>query len=189
MVMLTSGDYALGPATGSVFVHTGRHGLAAAAGHDLVIEVTRWTGQAHIEVGHPERSTVSAAFDVGSFEVRDGTGGVKPLTDADRVEIKSNIERKVLDAQRYPEISFATSDVRVAPPDIRLDGDLTIRGISRPITVHARLVDAAAVRFTGGATLVQTRWNITPYKGLFGTLRVADPVRVSFDLTARPEAY
>jgi polyisoprenoid-binding protein YceI len=180
---LTSGRYRFGSDTGAVQVRTTRQGLASAAGHDLLIEVTRWEGSATVDVATPENSEVEATFDARSFEVRAGTGGVKPLTAHDCTEIKATLERKVLDAHRYPEIRFVSRAVTADAPDIRLDGELTIRGITRPITVAARSVLDERVRFTGDATVVQTAWKITPYKGLFGALKVADPVIVSFDFT------
>ena len=44
----TSGNFRLGPDTGRVVIKTGRAGLAAKAGHDLTIEVTRWSAQAEV---------------------------------------------------------------------------------------------------------------------------------------------
>jgi polyisoprenoid-binding protein YceI len=167
-------------------VRTARQGFAAAAGHDLAIHVTHWSGTAHVDVDTPTRSTVSATFDVGSFEVRAGTGGVKPLSTDDRAEIKATLERKVLDRVRFPAITFDARSITSSGDAIRLGGELTIRGVVRPISVDAQLVDGAAPRFTGTATVVQTRWNITPYKGLLGAMKVADAVVVEFDLTLVP---
>jgi hypothetical protein len=38
-----SGNCRLGPGAGRVIVRTSRAGLAAKAGHDLALEVTRWS--------------------------------------------------------------------------------------------------------------------------------------------------
>jgi hypothetical protein len=38
----------------------------------------------------PANSSVTIQVDVGSFQVRQGTGGIKPLTDADRAEITNS---------------------------------------------------------------------------------------------------
>ena len=38
-----SGNYRLGPDAGRVVVKTSRAGLAAKVGHDLELEVTRWS--------------------------------------------------------------------------------------------------------------------------------------------------
>ena len=47
--------------------------------------------------------------DMNALVVRDGTGGVKPLSDRDRREIAVTA-RKVLAADRNPEAVFAADD-------------------------------------------------------------------------------
>ena len=88
-----AGAYRLGPESGRLLVHTSRSGLGAKAGHDLTIEVTRWHGHARVDTAVPANSSVTIQVDVGSFQVRQGTGGVKPLTDADRAEISKTSSR------------------------------------------------------------------------------------------------
>ncbi|HLV73063.1 MAG TPA: YceI family protein [Vulgatibacteraceae bacterium] len=167
------GTYELGPENGRLLVRTGRSGLGRRAGHDLVIEATRWNAVA--EVREPvEESSVEVTVDVDGLEVREGTGGVKPLTDGDRAEIKENL-RKVLDARRHPAITFASG--RVAGDAI--EGDLTIMGRVKPVRVRAEL---EGDRVRGGATVTQSRWGIKPYSAFFGALRLADDVEVEFDI-------
>ena len=91
--MSIAGAYRLGPESGRLLVHTTRTGLGARAGHDLTIEVTRWHGQARVDTAVPANSSVTIQVDVGSFQVRQGTGGVKPLTDADRAEISKTLKQ------------------------------------------------------------------------------------------------
>ena len=82
-----TGNFRLGPGAGRVLIKTGRAGLAAKAGHDLTIEVTRWSAKVSVpaeEDGGLTAATVSAELDLGSLEVREGTGGAKPLSDGDR---------------------------------------------------------------------------------------------------------
>jgi hypothetical protein len=42
--MLPSGRHTLGPAGATLQIRTAREGVAARAGHDLVIDATRWEG-------------------------------------------------------------------------------------------------------------------------------------------------
>jgi polyisoprenoid-binding protein YceI len=51
------------------------------------------------------------------------------------------------DAERHPELRFAAADIRLgADPKISVDGELTIRGVTRPVnvtgTVSAPITDA-----------------------------------------------
>jgi hypothetical protein len=79
-----AGAYRLGPESGRLLVHTTRTGLGAKAGHDLTLEVTCWHGRATVDPATPANSSVTVEVDADSLEVRKGTGGVKPLSDADR---------------------------------------------------------------------------------------------------------
>ena len=102
---LAGGTYRLTPESGELLVKTGRTGMGRRAGHDLVIEVTRWQGEIIVAIDKPEDSTVSVEADVDSFEVREGLGGVKPLTQNDRAEIKKTL-REILDNESDPKITF-----------------------------------------------------------------------------------
>ena len=43
-----TGNFRLGPDNGRVVLKTGRAGLASRAGHDLTIEVTRWSAEVQV---------------------------------------------------------------------------------------------------------------------------------------------
>jgi hypothetical protein len=121
-----TGTHELGPESATLQVKTYREGLAAKAGHDLVIDVTSW--EASVEVS-PEfaGSRVELSADPGSLQVREGLRGVKPLTDRDRGEIRKNIDEKVLG--RSP-IRFRSTEMRLADAGDRIlvRGDLQMAG-------------------------------------------------------------
>jgi len=178
-----SGSYVAGPESGQLVVKTSRTGLGAKAGHDLTIEVTRWRGKIAVDAASPASSSVTIEADIDSFEVREGSGGIKPLTDADRAVIKNTLCTKVLHADRYPAIVFTSTRISGSAESVRIDGDLTIVGITQPITVQGR-VDAG--RATGSAVVVQTRWGIKPYSAFLGALKLRDEVEVRFDIGLTP---
>ncbi len=49
---------------------------------------------------------------------------------------------KVLDARSYPEITFASTSVRKAGDGATVEGNVTIRGVTRPMTLAARIYRA-----------------------------------------------
>ncbi|RFS84519.1 YceI family protein [Actinomadura spongiicola] len=168
------GTYELGPDNGRLLVKTGRSGLGRRAGHDLIIEATRWS--ATVEAREPlDASSVEVVVPLDGLEVRSGTGGVKPLTDQDRAEIKKALG-KVLETRRDPEITFTSTSVGTDA----IEGDLTIMGRVKPVRVTAAL-EGDVVR--GSATVTQSRWGIKPYSAFFGALRLADDVEVEFEVT------
>jgi YceI-like domain len=153
---------------GTLLVKTFREGVAAKVGHDLVLEVTRW------EAG-VEGETIELTADPRSLEVREGVGGVKPLTDGDRAEIRRNIDDKVL---REEPIAFRSSGVDRDGDELVVKGDLTMAGTTRPVT--ARL-HTDGERLSGTIRLRQSDWGIKPYRGLMGALKVRDDVEVVVD--------
>jgi polyisoprenoid-binding protein YceI len=174
------GTYALGPAAGRLLVKTGRTGLGSKAGHDLTLEVTRWQGTATVDTTDPANSSANVDAEIDSFEVREGTGGLKPLTDADRAEIKRNLREKVLLADRYPRITFRSTKFEGSPHSFVIEGDLMIVGNVHPVVVRGSLSEG---RVRGGATVTQSQWGIKPYSAFFGALRLRDEVKVEFDLS------
>jgi YceI-like domain len=175
-VTIRAGIYELGPDTASLVVKTYREGLAARAGHDLIIEVRRWGPT--LEVGDDlSRWSLQLHADVRSLYPREGLRGVKPLTDKDRDEVRRNIDEEVLGGE---PISFGSSAVEpVGDGRLQVRGELTIRGRSRPAAFELSV--GADGHLTGRAQLVQSEWGIKPYRGLMGALRVRDSVEVVFD--------
>jgi hypothetical protein len=180
-----AGTYELGPGDGRVLVKTGREGLAARAGHDLTLEITRWSARLTVpdaEGGGIAAATLTAELDLGSLAVRAGTGGAKPLTDRDRRDIEGQT-RKILGDPATA--SFASA--RVIPSSSggstangAVEGPLTLRGTSRP--VRLQVISPAPGQFRGSAAIRQTDFGLTPYSGFFGTLKLKDEVTVEFDV-------
>ncbi|MGH7903375.1 MAG: YceI family protein [Candidatus Dormibacteraceae bacterium] len=180
---LPSGTIKLGPQNGSLTVRTHREGLGARAGHDLVIEATRWEGTLQAPGG-----PLDVHVDARSLEVREGKGGAKPLTDKDRRDIKSTLESRILQAETHPEISFHAEGLsRLSEAGASaggpLEGSLEMNGRVQPATVDVKLEQAGGrLNVRGAATVRQTSWGIKPYTALLGALRVADQVEIVFEL-------
>ncbi len=90
----------------------------------------------------------------------------------------------ILDADRHPRITFRSTAIRVDLFEGEIDGDLTIRGITRPVTLAAQLYrrrDAddprrVTIRMTGDIS-----------RAAFGATALADVVAdtVGIDILAR----
>ena len=168
------GTHRFGPDNASLQVRTYREGVAAKAGHDLIIDVTSW--EATVEVAdEPAGWSIELNADPRSLEIREGLRGVKPLTDKDRVEIRKNIDEKVLGS--HP-IQFRSSGVRPADDGGRLtvEGALSMGGSTRPLTARLSVEEGGAISCTIPVT--QSEWGIKPYRGLLGALKVRDEIEV-----------
>ncbi|WP_026313831.1 YceI family protein [Actinomadura flavalba] len=169
---MADATHALGPDDGTLLVRTGRAGLGRKAGHDLTLEATRWSA----EVTLGATATVEVRVPVEGLLVKEGTGGVLPLSDADRAEILLNL-RKTLRPEHAPDIVFRAADV--APDAQVVTGDLTIKERTEPLEIRT---ERTGDRLTGAATVRQTRWGIKPYSAFLGALKLADDVEVTFDV-------
>jgi polyisoprenoid-binding protein YceI len=178
---LPAGTHSLGPDNASLQVRTYREGVAAKAGHDLIIEVTRW-GATVAVAGEPAGWTIELNADPHSLEIREGLRGVKPLTDKDRVEIRKNIDEKILGS--HP-IEFRSTGVRQADGGrLTVDGELTMAGSTRPVTAELSVEDGGGV--SGTIPLTQSAWGIKPYRGLMGALKVRDEIEIVIAADLRP---
>src|SRR5262249_22344875 len=102
---VVAGRRRLGPERGRILVRTFRDGRAERAGKDLTIEATGWSGELDVNDDLTPAGR-DVRVDLGALVVREGSGGVKPLTDRDRREIAVTA-RKVLGAGQHPEAVFA----------------------------------------------------------------------------------
>lgn len=173
---MTTGDaQSVGPEQGQLLLHTSRTGLAAQVGHDLTIEVSRWSGT--IEVADdPQGSSVEITADLGSLNVLEGKRGVKPLSDKDRREIVGNA-RKILDVDRHGEARYTSTGVG---PDGTVEGSLQLHGVTKPFRLQ--VTDLGNGRYRAAGELLQTDFGIKPYSGFFGALKLADRVAVTAEL-------
>lgn len=175
---IQAGRHHLGPEHGQIVLRTFRDGLAAQAGHDLIIEISRWSGE--LSVGDDLAPTsLEVRIDMGSLVVREGTGGIKPLSDRDKREIAVTA-RKVLSADRNPEATFAATDFTAAAGGGEISGTLTLAGRSRPIRLR---VSESGGGYEAAASVVQTEFGIKPYSGFLGALKVRDAVDVRAEVT------
>jgi polyisoprenoid-binding protein YceI len=173
---INSGTYILGPDNGELMVRTGRSGAAAKAGHDLVIEVSDWKATVEIAADGGQ-SRVELTADGGSLIVREGKGGIQSLGDDDKRGIRETIDKEIL---KRTSISFRSNAVEPSSDASRLqvEGELELLGRRAPITFE--LTPGGDGSVTASAVVRQSGWGIKPYSALFGTLKVADEVEITF---------
>jgi polyisoprenoid-binding protein YceI len=181
-VTLRDGRYRIGQSTGRLLIRTSRAGLGRKAGHDLTIEAIEWSGNVVVVVSDPGKSSVTMTVETDSLNVREGTGGLKPLTDANRAEIKRTLRSEaLLHPAEHPTITFRSTRITGTPQSFEITGDLTIKGRTRPVTVHGSSDGDGLLR--GWAIVTQSAWGIKPYSAFLGALRLADEVRIEYEVT------
>jgi polyisoprenoid-binding protein YceI len=183
--MVAAGDYRFGADTGRLLIRTYRTGLGSRAGHDLTIEVTVWHGTAAVGAD-AAASSVALRIDADSFEIREGRGGIRPFTNADRADIRKTI-RGLLDTARYPSITFASSGLRGVQRDLSVEGGLTIRTATHPVLVRGSIDESSGKpQLRATAQVVQSEWGIKPYSAFLGALKLRDAVDIDVEATLVP---
>jgi polyisoprenoid-binding protein YceI len=104
---------------------------------------TNFSGRIEIDREHPENSSVTAQIDVRSIDTR-----IKRRDDHLRSAEFFNVEK-------FPYITFKSRSVkRTAPQSGDIVGDLTMHGLTKPITLRVKLL-------TPMNETARTRWSVT----------------------------
>jgi polyisoprenoid-binding protein YceI len=177
------------PGESRVTIFVGKAGLLSFAGHahEVVAPVVR--GRVTFDPMDWPKASVSLEFDAAALRV---TGKGEPASDLPAVE-KTMLGAQVLDVERFPTIAFLSRRVSVVtgasgPAALTIDGDLTLHGKTRPMTIRARASLDASGRLTatGAFALKQTDFGIVPVTAAGGTIRVKNDLDIQFVLKASP---
>jgi polyisoprenoid-binding protein YceI len=158
-----------------VTILVGKAGVLSFAGHAHEIVAPAVRGRVAFDPTDWPQATVSLEFDAAALRV---TGKGESASDVPTVETTMLGER-VLDVRRFPTIAFVSRRVSVAfgaagAAALTIEGDMTLHGKTRPLTVRATAtVDGAGrVTATGAFTLKQTDFDMVPVTAAGGTVRV-----------------
>ena len=172
-----------------VVILVGKAGMLSFAGHAHEIVAPAVHGRVTFDPMDWTRASVSLEFDAAALRV---TGKGESASDVPAVQ-QAMLGGQVLDVTRFPKIAFQSRHVSVAlhgtsAADVAIDGDMTLHGTSRPMTIRASAtLDAAGhVTARGSFTLKQTDFGMVPVTAAGGTIRVKDELDIQFVLKASP---
>ncbi|MBZ5559986.1 MAG: YceI family protein [Acidobacteriia bacterium] len=96
--------------------------------------------------------------------------------------------RTALKEKTYPQIAYKMKQYTMAGNNAaKVDGQLTIAGVTRPVSFDVRLTPSAnGIRSQGETNIDMTQFAVTPPKVFLGQLVVGKMVRVKFDATLQP---
>ncbi len=172
------------------YVLDGSHSrIGFVARHAMVTKVrgafNEYEGTGYIDGENPANSKVSVRIQAASIdtrnEQRDG-------------HLKSN---DFLDMENYPEITFESTEAKqVDDTTFELTGDLTIKGVTKPVTVPFTFEGAATdpfgnqrVGFEGAVTINRKDWGVNWNAALeAGGVLVSEKVTLEFELSAIKQA-
>jgi polyisoprenoid-binding protein YceI len=145
----------------------------------------RLEGRINIDPAQPERSSVEVSIDAASIDTHEAQRDTH-LRSAD-----------FLDAENHPQLTYRSTSVRpLGEGRFQVDGELTIRGVTRPVTLDAEAlgVNRSPYGFQVAGFSATTRinrkdfglnWNMALEAG--GVL-VGDEVKISLEIEAIHQA-
>jgi polyisoprenoid-binding protein YceI len=171
-----AGDYSLD------VTHT-RIGFSAR--HAMVTTVrgafAEFEGTARIDTARPEDSSAKVNIKAASISTGNGDRDAH-LRSAD-----------FLDVETFPELTFVATGVsRLDAATWAVTGDLTIKGVTNPVTVEFEATGSARdpfgnlrVGFEGAATINRKDWGLTWNAALeTGGVLVSEKIKLEFDVSA-----
>ena len=170
-----TGDYTIDPAHSRIGFAV-RHAMVT----NVRGEFTEYEGKLHLDGSDPSKSTAELVIKVASIDTKQ----------AQRDEHLRTGD--FFAAETHPEITFRSTSAEEADGDYLLHGDLTIKGVTRPVTLDLEYTGAATdpygaqrAGFEGGATVDRTDWGLTYNAALeTGGVLIGEKVKLTLDISA-----
>jgi polyisoprenoid-binding protein YceI len=178
--------YRLIPEQSKFTVQAFAEGLFSAFGHDPLLAIKDFTGEAQFVPGSFESASLKITIKADSI--------VLSNSEKDRLEIEQTMREQVLEIAKYPEIAFVSSNISVTRLSegryrARIIGDLTFHGVTQKnLWITAQVtVSGESLKAQGDFTLKQTDFGIKPFSAAGGTIKLKNELKFSFDIAARKE--
>jgi polyisoprenoid-binding protein YceI len=158
-------------------------GLMNGKKHLLVFE--QYQGRLEYDAANVEQSHVELTVQSASMVVKDDW-----VNEKEREKIADEALNKQLMVNKHPEIRFLSGSIRPAdgPERYEVQGDLTIRDLTRPVVVHVTLRQQSegVLLFEGAATVRMKDYGMKPPSAALGLIGTKNEMKVSFRLPAVP---
>ena len=161
-------------------------GFLSAFAHDHNIAIREFGGEVQFTYGTLEPASLQLKIKSASLAVTD------KVSASDRQKIEATMRDEVLETGKYPDILFRSTSVSGSKTgdgkyQARIAGEVTLHGVTRPVTIPAQLeFGASSLRASGGFSLKQSSFEIKPVSVAGGTVKVKDELKFTFDIVAKP---
>ncbi len=176
--------YKIDPAQSGFLVNTGVAGLFKKFGRPLTMQVLEYSGDIQFDPENNSASSVKLKSKAHSLIVK------TQVCEPDRMNIEMRMHEKVLESEKYPDLEYVSDKVKLwktgpSTYDADIQGTLTLHGTAHYFPLRATVtVRGNRLEASGEAELSQKDFGIKTYGYEGGALRVADVVKVSFNMVA-----
>jgi polyisoprenoid-binding protein YceI len=155
-------------------------------GHDHFVAARDFTGEARLTPGSVSPASLTLTVRAASLaETRD------VFTEQQKQIINKELREIVLEPDKYPEITFKSTDVSVEALGgvfkVKLGGDLMLHGVTRRVVIPAEvsLDGQGTLRARGEFSIKRGDFGVKATSAFHGTVRVRDRLKVIFDIVAQ----
>ena len=174
-IPVPTGTWVVDPAHSTVEFQVRHMGIATVKG-----QFTEFAGSAHVDTANPANSKVEVSIVANSINT-----GQQQRDD----HLRSG---DFFESEQYPDITFTSTDVTRDGDEWTITGDLTIKGVSRSISVPFEFAGSAQDPFgntrigvEGAAPLNRKDWGLTWNAALeTGGVLVSEKIKLEFDVSA-----
>ncbi|MFF3535830.1 YceI family protein [Streptomyces sp. NPDC002466] len=178
-------DPALAALTGDYTIDPAHSSIGFTVRHAMVTNVRGTFGdhEGTLKLDGSDPANSTASIDVRIAGVDTG------IADRDAHLVSGDF----FDAEKFPLMTFrSTRAEQLGGDDYRVTGDLTIKDVTRPLSIDLEFNGSATdvygnerVGFEGSATILRSDWGLTWNAALeTGGVMVSDKVKLTFDISA-----
>lgn len=175
--------YRLDASQSKFIAHALSGGLLWFKGHDHLVAVREFTGEAQLDPGSIAASSLQITARAASMVE---TSSV--FTEPQKQIINKELREIVLLPDQYPDIVFKSTSVTGRTMgnnqyDLKIAGDLTLHGTTRPITIPTKVTVAGdELRAEGEFSINRGDFKVKATSAMHGLIRVRDKVKFTFDI-------
>jgi polyisoprenoid-binding protein YceI len=178
-----SRHYRLDSSQSKFIAHALRGGLLWFKGHDHLIAVREFAGEAQLTPDSISPASLEITAKAASMVETNSV-----FTDQQKQIINKELREIVLQPDQYPDITFRSTSVtgKAAGPnqyDLKIAGDLTLHGVTRQITIPTKVtVTGNDLRAQGEFSVNRDDFKVKATSAAHGLVRVRNKIKFTFDI-------
>jgi len=179
--------YTLDASQSKFMAHASRSGLFWFKGHGHHLAASEFTGEVQLT---PDTITPASLHLVVKAASLHETGA--DFTEPQKQIINKELKEIVFHPDQYPDIVFQSTNVTATKQsaagsyEVKIDGDLTLHGVTKRISIPATVtVDGDKLRAVGKFSIDRNDYNVKATSAFHGLVRVDNDVHFEFDIVGR----
>lgn len=175
--------YRLDASKSTFIAHAHAGGLLWFKGHDHLVAVREFTGEAQLTPTSLNQSSLLITAKTASMVETSSD-----FTEPQKEIINKELREIVLLPDQYPEIVFKSTSVSGKATgtnvyQLKMRGDLTLHGVTRQITIPTKVtITGQELRAQGEFSINREDFKVKATSAAHGTVRVRDKVTFTFDI-------